>query len=211
MNVIEIPLSRLREAPWNANQMDFDTMQKLRESIRRFGCVHNLVVRETGNDIFEVLSGNQRLKLLREMGFTCAPCFIVSLDDARARLLAQALNQIHGADNLGLRAELVKEVLRTIPESEVLSILPESVLSLKSLTSIGQQDMAAYLQNWEQAKATRLRTMQFRLTSSQEVLVEQALAKVIPLAKRQGNNPNTRGAALVILCQEFLDRSTNDE
>jgi ParB family chromosome partitioning protein len=191
--------------------MDFETMQKLRESIRRFGCVLNLVVRAIENDRYEVLSGNQRLRLLREMGFIHAPCFIVRLDDARARLLAQALNQIHGADDIGLRAELFKEVLQTIPESEVLSILPESLSSLRSLTSIGQQNMAAYLQNWEQAKATRLRTMQFRLTSSQEILVEQVLAKIIPLVKGYGNNPNTRGTALFYLCQKFLERSNCNE
>ena len=211
MEPTNISIDQLQEAPWNTNQMDAKTMLKLKESIQRFGFVHALVVRPIGNENYETISGNQRLKLLKEMGFTHVPCFIVNLDDAHARLLCQALNHIHGADDISLRGELIKDVLQAIPESEVLSILPETVLSLKSLTSIGQEDMAAYLQNWERAKATRLNTLQFRLSSSQQSLVEEALSKVMPMVSKAGNNPNTRGNALFLLCQKFLERSRNNE
>ena len=63
-------------------------------------------------------------------------------DDAQARLLAQALNRIHGADDLGLRAELLRQVLKTVPETEILSLLPETKGSLSALTSMNQDTMA---------------------------------------------------------------------
>ena len=104
MKVIDLPLVQLREAPWNPNRMEPAVQARLRTSVSRFGLVVNLVVRPLDDDSYEVLSGNQRLHLLQELDYANVPCVVVDLDDASARLLAQALNRIHGEDDLGLRA-----------------------------------------------------------------------------------------------------------
>lgn len=101
MNIIDIPLEQLKPAPWNANMMHETMMAHLKESIRRYGLVQNLVVRAIGAGVYEVLSGNQRLRVIREIGYAKVPCVVVEVDDARARLLAQALNHIHGEDDPG--------------------------------------------------------------------------------------------------------------
>ncbi len=111
MKLSDLPLAWLREAPWNPNHMDASMLSRLRASLSRYGLVENLVVRPLERDIFEVLSGNQRLQVLRDLGHDSAPCLVVDLDGAQARLLAQALNRIQGEDDLGLKAELVREVL----------------------------------------------------------------------------------------------------
>ncbi len=64
---------------------------------------------------------------------------VVNLDDAPARLLTQALNRIQGEDDLGLRAELVRTILETIPEKEITAVLPETAGSLRSLASYMQK------------------------------------------------------------------------
>ena len=166
MEVIELPIEVLKEATWNVNQIDEAMMQRLRSSIGKYGLVQNLVVRQFA-DGYEVLSGNQRLKLLREFKVTKVPCVIVNLDDAHARLLAQALNHIHGDDDLGLRAELIREVMQVLPEDEVLAVLPDTLGGLKGMASLGQETMAGYLQNWERARAVRLRNLIFKLTEEQ--------------------------------------------
>ena len=107
MQVTEIPMELLREAPWNPNQQDPAMLGRLKESISRYGLVQNLVARPLGVGAYEVLSGNQRLQVLRDQQIEEVPCVVVELDDSRARLLAQALNRVHGEDDLGLRAELV--------------------------------------------------------------------------------------------------------
>ena len=73
------------------------------------------------------------------------------MDDAQARLLAQALNHVHGDYDLGLRAELIREVMQVLPEEEVLAILPDTVDGLKGMASMGQETMAGYLQNYKGA------------------------------------------------------------
>ena len=120
MQVTNIQIDRLRHAEWNPNYMDDSAISRLDRSIDRFGLVQNLVVRPVGGGEYEVLAGNQRLQILRQTGALEVPCVVVELGDAEARLLCQALNRIHGADDLGLRAELVREVLEAMPEEEVL-------------------------------------------------------------------------------------------
>ena len=206
MNVAELPIEALREAPWNANQIDAAMLQRLRSSISRYGLIQNLVVRRIDNG-YEVLSGNQRLKLLREFNLSKVPCVIVDLDDAHARLLAQVLNHTHGSDDLGLRAELLREALQMIPEQEVMSVLPDALSGLSGLGVINQETMTGYLQNWEKARAIRLRNLLFKLTPDQLQTVEAAVAQMLPEARLQpGINPNARGTALYLLCKSFLDK-----
>ena len=88
MEVINLHLDRLLEAPWNPNTMTPAMREKLRNSIARYGLVENLVVRPLG-DNFEVLSGNQRLSVYRDLCINTAPCVVVDLDDTQALLLAQ--------------------------------------------------------------------------------------------------------------------------
>ena len=149
MDVRNLPLERLQDAPWNPNRMDDIALNRLRESLSRYGLVQNLVVRPISEDSHEVLSGNQRLQVLRELCYVEAPCVVVEVDNAHARLLTQALNRLQGEDDLGLKAELVREVLKTLPKEDVLSLLPETTESLQALSSLGQETMAEYLQNWQ--------------------------------------------------------------
>ncbi|MEN8494833.1 ParB N-terminal domain-containing protein, partial [Dehalococcoides sp. THU3] len=45
METTNLPLEILREAVWNPNQLDEKTLEKLKQSIKRYGLVENLVVR----------------------------------------------------------------------------------------------------------------------------------------------------------------------
>ena len=211
MDVVELALEQLSEAPWNPNQMDEAMLARLRESVKRYGLVENLVVRQTTEDKYEVVSGNQRLQLLRERGFILVPCVVVDLDDVQARLLAQARNPSRGDDDLGLRSELLRNVLETVTEDEVAAILPDTTDSLKAIASMDQGTIVDYLQNWQQARAARLKHFQFQLTAAQSEVVEEALSKLIKQAVRaRGDSPNTRGTALYLLCKYYLKGKLND-
>ena len=100
MKIIDLPIDKIQEALWNPNRMDEAMLRRLKESLSRYGLVVPLVVRPTDNSNYETLSGNQRLKVIRELGFNQVPCVIVDLNHQEARLLAQALNSIKGEDDL---------------------------------------------------------------------------------------------------------------
>ena len=213
MNIVDLPITQLIEAWWNPNRMDPVMLARLKKSITRFDLVDNLVVRKLEEDAYEVLSGNQRLQVLKKLDYTHVPCVVVDLDDAEARLLAQGLNRIEGEDDLGLKAELLREVLRTLPQSEVLSILPESEESLKALTALGEKDVAEHLRAWQQAQSARLRHLTFQLSGDQLGLVEEALSKILRLSGESAvasstggrSSPNRRGTALAGICRHYLE------
>ena len=209
MDLMNLRLERLQDAPWNPNRMYDVTLKRLIESMTRFGVVQNLVVRPIGEGDYEVLSGNQRLQVLRKLEYAEAPCVVVEIAEAQVRLLAQALNRIQGEDDLGLKAELVREILESLPKEEVLALLPETAESLQALSSLGQESMADYLQNWQRVQGARLKHLQFQLTPAQLEVVEEALSELLPQAKEaQGESPNTRGTALYLLCLRYLRETT---
>jgi ParB family chromosome partitioning protein len=211
VKVTDLPLDRLQEAPWNPDRMDEALLQKLRESLSRYGLVQNLVVRHLEEDRYEVLSGNQRLQVLRELQRFPVPCVVVDLDDAHARLLSQVLNRIAGSDDLGLRAEMLKEILEQIPRAEVVKLLPETAESLNAFASLGQQDLAGYLQNFQQAQGVRLKHLTFQSTPAQLEVIEEALARVMPRVRDANTGtPNPRGNALYLLCQSYLELTRRD-
>ena len=206
MQVIDIPIGSITVADWNPNQMGDALAEKLRASIRRFGLVVPLVVRELADGRYETIGGAQRLGIGQELGFSRVPCVVVEADHTESRLLSQCLNRIAGNDDIGLKAELIRELLSSLPEDEITKLIPETVESLKALASLGQEEMASHLLAWQEAQKARLKHMQFQLTSVQQQVVDEALARIMPEAKSAvGDSPNVRGTALYLLCKRILE------
>ena len=203
----QLPLEQLREAPWNPNSMDTPLLAKLQRSVQRYGLTGVLVVRPLGDGTYQVLSGNQRLQVLRELQWDSAPCVMVEVKDAEARLLAQTLNRLHGSDDLGLRAELVIDILAEISPEEVLALLPETSQGLGALTSLKPDALAEHLRQWQRAQDARLVSFSARLTSKQLETVRLALNRFIPKAKDgTAENPNIKGTALYLMALNLLNR-----
>lgn len=206
MNIVELPLENIVAPGWNPNEMDQDMRSHLQCSIDRFGMVVPLVVRPMVGGLYETVGGAQRLTVLREDGVATAPCVVVAADDGEARLLSQALNHIAGSDNLGLRAQLLRDLLESLPQQEILDLLPETSDSLRALTKLGEQSIAQALQEWEKLQKARLRHLAFQLTDAQLSVVVEALELLVPGAEVQQGNPNRRGTALHLLCLDYLER-----
>ena len=204
-----IALTQLIRANWNPNEMDDGMRDNLRGSLDRFGLVLPLVVRHIGDNRYEVIGGNHRLEALLAAEYESAPCVVVTANDAEARLLAQALNNIQGHDDIGMKAELVREVLRVLPHSDVLRVLPESADSLRDLSTLGQADMAESLKAWQSSRAARLRHMTFQMSKEQVGVVEEALTETSSSGESELDNPNQRGNALYRLCSNYLKYKGN--
>jgi hypothetical protein len=88
----------------------------------------------------------------------------------------------------------------------VLRLLPETAESLRAMASLGQEDLAQYLQNWQQAQSAKLKHLTFQSKPGEVEVIEEALARFLPRTQQgSSNNPNTRGVALYLLCQEYLE------
>jgi DNA modification methylase len=135
MDAQQLPVVSLVEAEWNANRVSRALLEKIRRSLREFGVVENLVARPHPErpGCFEVISGNHRLRLLRELGHLTAPVVVVELDDGQARLLAQTLNRTRGSDNPQAYARLLEELLASFEAATVADFLPETEATIERL------------------------------------------------------------------------------
>jgi ParB family chromosome partitioning protein len=206
MEIVDIMLDKLKPAPWNPNSMTPDMLVRLKASLERYGVVENMVVRALASGVYEVLSGNQRLRVLHQLNYDHAPCLVVELDDLQARLLAQGLNRIQGEDDLGLKAELIREVLESVDMEDVLALLPETEEGLEELASLGQETLEEHLESWQKAQRAKLKHFAVQLTEEQLDVVEEALKTFLPCTKAlKEENPNIRGNALYLLCRGYLE------
>jgi len=108
MEIAKKKLSELKPAPYNPRKIDKETLEKLKQSIQNFGYVEPLVWnKRTGH----VVGGNQRLRVLKELGMDEVDVVIVDLSLEEEKALNLALNKIEGSWDL----EKLEEVLGSIP------------------------------------------------------------------------------------------------
>jgi ParB-like chromosome segregation protein Spo0J len=204
MKLAHLPIDAITVPHLNPNEMDESMRSHLRRSIERYGLVEAIVVRQNGATGWVVTGGVHRLLIARELGYETVPCVVVNTSGADTLLLAQALNHISGQDNLGLRAEVVRRLLDELPEDQILAVLPESAESLDVLASLGQDDIAGQIANWERAQSAKLKHLTFQLVPDQVSVVEEALGRAVTDVDPDSENPNKRGNALFALCSSYL-------
>ena len=81
--------------------------EKLKRSIQEFGYVEPVIWnKRTGI----VVGGHQRLKVMKDLGYTEVDCVVVDLDEAKEKALNIALNKISGEWDNDLLASLLKDL-----------------------------------------------------------------------------------------------------
>lgn len=83
-----IPIRQIRKNPHQPRKIfDPQALQSLADSIRQYGIITPLTVRQVGED-FELVSGERRLRAATIAGLSVVPCYIVSVDDQQSALMA---------------------------------------------------------------------------------------------------------------------------
>lgn len=134
--LLSIPLEKLFKAAWNYKTTNDDKQEKLKANIKRNGQVENLIVRDLGNGVFEVVNGNHRLDAMRDLGFEEAVCFnLGSVTEAQAMRVAVETNETRFATNNVRMAELLKELLVDFDADELSETMPFSKDRIEELAS----------------------------------------------------------------------------
>jgi len=90
MNIVRVPLDQLVEPTHNPRVHLDRNKEAIRRSLEKFGQVEPLVVRQENN---EVIGGNGRVTVMREMGWTAADVVFLDIDEPTAIALGLALNK----------------------------------------------------------------------------------------------------------------------
>ena len=110
MKIEKIEVKKLNPAKYNPRvelKPGDPEYEKLKRSIKEFGYVELIVWNEkTGN----VISGHQRLNVLKDLGETEIECIVVNLDDKKEKALNVAMNKIQGAWDKEKLVTLLEEI-----------------------------------------------------------------------------------------------------
>jgi ParB family chromosome partitioning protein len=97
---MKVDKDSIRPSPYQP-RLVFD-QDDLKEEIEKDGLLSDLVVRKKGN-FYELIDGERRLRVLKDLGWETVPVRVVDADDTKARLLVYKLNKIR--DNYTIEEE----------------------------------------------------------------------------------------------------------
>lgn len=111
MDIQTLPISQINPAPYNPRKKlkpGDPEFEKLKNSIETFGFVELIVVnKRTG---YTVISGHQRLNVLRHLQWTEVECVVVDLDEASEKALNLAMNKVSGEWDVPMLTDLLKDL-----------------------------------------------------------------------------------------------------
>lgn len=80
--------------------------EKIKNSINEFGYVDPIII----NSDNTIIGGHQRLKVLRDLGYTDVDCVVIDIDKTKEKALNIALNKISGEWNVKLLKDLIDDL-----------------------------------------------------------------------------------------------------
>lgn len=87
---MQIKINKIKTSPFQP-RLEFD-LKNLKESIKRHGILDPLRVRGINEDHYELIDGEQRLRVAKELELETVPCSISKVDDAKADLMVWQIN-----------------------------------------------------------------------------------------------------------------------
>jgi hypothetical protein len=130
-----VPLGALRPNSWNPNRMDEFMFEKELNSMRAFGFVDPVTVREITDGVFEILDGEHRWRAAKVLDMKMIPIWnLGNVPDAVAKQLTIVLNETRGRSDSDKLAELLKDLLESEPRAELMETLPFDPERFRALT-----------------------------------------------------------------------------
>lgn len=136
--VIEIDIEKIEANPYQPRTLFGDDINELAESIKLNGLLQPLTVK-ADDDRYVLIAGERRLRALRSLGYTAAPCIILDVTDRNSAVLALVEN-------------IQRKDLHFFDEAEALSKL----LDFYGMT---QEDAASRLGKTQSTIANKLRLL----------------------------------------------------
>lgn len=144
MPIVELPIESLVPAEWNYKQEgDPEQIEKLKSSVEFDSSMGVPAVREIevdGQKKFEVIDGNHRLTVARQLDMKTLTCEnFGAISDAKAVTVAMRRNHKWFDDDLLKLGKLMSDIV--IPEISIESLdqfMPNSHLEMEALANIGK-------------------------------------------------------------------------
>lgn len=88
-DIIYVHAEKIIPNPYQPRKFfDNDSLNELSKSIQTYGIIQPLSVRKIGNDKYELIAGERRLRAAGLAGVTKIPCMVVNVDENESALIA---------------------------------------------------------------------------------------------------------------------------
>ncbi len=135
-----IPLHLLLPHPENSNFLNAELLRKLRKNIEQGGMYEPLIARPhpTERGKFQIVNGNNRLRVLKALSYKAAHCLIWDIGDDQTRLYLATLNRLVGLDIQERRAVRMENLLSRFGLDELSALVPENRKRLEKLDRLAR-------------------------------------------------------------------------
>lgn len=118
--------------PWNSNKVSKENMDKLKNSIVKFGNFKPVICRELDDGSLQILGGYHRCEAAKELSLDEIPYVnLGKLDDVKSKEITLVDNLRYGDDN----QELLNKILQDIDLSELSNLAPFSFGEIEAMVS----------------------------------------------------------------------------
>lgn len=219
-----VPIADLVENPWNPNEMDDFTFNKVVESIRLFGWVDPPTCVRRADGAVLILDGAHRIRAAKILQMTNPTVNIIGaeteISPATQRSLTLMLNDLRGRHDPGKTAILIEEIHDIAAEEEVILLpYPDSRIN-DILNQHGSDAPVPYRANYQdETKPDRTtgtrrasstsgswQDLVFRLPEEAALVVQQALDSA-----RDDGAGDDSWQCLEMICAEYLAGHGNQE
>lgn len=211
MEVTLIELNRIVPNDYNPNVVPEDIMAKLRAEIAHKGLCEPILVRSRG-DGYEIVDGEHRWQICRDLGWKEIPCIVKDYGDAEAKIKTLQLNYMRGSVIPIKLAHLIHDLNKEITVEDLVKRLPyekpemmDSLELLKLPDDFGQR---LEYQAREEEKAMPV-VMSFVVPREQAEIIEKALEMAAQALPEQ--TKNKKALALGEICSQFIETEEDEK
>ena len=123
LNITLIAISKIHPNNCNPNVVPSGVMAKLGAEIGQKGLAVPITVRSRG-DAYEIVDGEHRWRICRDLGMQEIPCIVQDFDDNEAKIKMLQLNYMHGQAVPIKLATLIHDLNKEISLEDLAKRLP---------------------------------------------------------------------------------------
>jgi len=187
--------------PWNPNAMSEEDLAKERESFNRFGFVNPIIVRLLDGDLYQIIDGEQRWTVAKQLGMTEIDAYDISpIGDFEAQQLTFILNELRGKPREDKLAELLKGLLAQDTMDRLVAVLPLTKEQFGKAAKLPEFDWANFKNKVGEQGSRQWKERIFRLSPEAAETLDAALRK----AKDAAEGEMQDWQALEVIAAAFL-------
>ena len=133
----DIEMSKLVKADWNYKEENKTLTEKLKENIKRNGQIENIIIRELDTGFYEVVNGNHRLSVLKDLKQKKVHWYnLGKISDVKAQKIAIETNETNFSNDPVKLAGLVKELTTKFDIEELAETMPYNEAQLSEMIKL---------------------------------------------------------------------------